>query len=440
MLFPLLLAAQTVRFRTTQGDIDVLLQPEIAPRTVANFMNYVNKNAYDGTFFHRSVKEFVIQGGGFKWGGNQATPVAEDPPVLNEYRTPNRRGTIAMAKTAAGPNSATNQWFFNLSDNNVAVLDTRNNGGFTVFGRVTSDAGLAVMDKIAATPIFNVGGAFNELPLVDYNSGAVAERNLVVVTSVRVVDTTPAIADNAIFTASGFGGYRYAAPGSHVEIYGARLGPDAARTWAATDFDGPVAPTTVENVSVTVNGVRAAISYVSASQVNIQLPTEIPTGGTVSVVVNYRGATGNLATFAIRERAPGILAPPTFKVGDKQYVVAVRPNGTFVGNGSVPGTPNAPAAAGETIVLYGTGFGPVTPSSAQVFGRVAEGTTQLVSNVDFFFGDARAVVSYAGLAPGLVGVYQFNVVVPSGVRSGDQPLRVVLASEDVPQSLLIPMQ
>lgn len=158
--------ATTVRLQTTLGVIDIQLFDAAAPLTVANFLGYVTNGAYDGTFIHRSVPGFVIQGGGYALGSapNSTTPVPAGAPVTNEFSASrsNLRGTIAMAKVGGDPNSATSQWFINLADNS-AILD-KQNGGFTVFGRVLGN-GMDIVDAIAALPIVNAGGVFSELPL-----------------------------------------------------------------------------------------------------------------------------------------------------------------------------------------------------------------------------------------------------------------------------------
>jgi cyclophilin family peptidyl-prolyl cis-trans isomerase len=178
-----------VRFKTDLGDIDVVLLQDTAPKTVANFLRYVNRGAYDNTFIHRSPPNFVIQGGGYKYVNNQVQTVAADPPVMNEFKVSNTRGTLAMAKLGGDPNSATSQWFFNESDSNAGPpsnLDSQN-GGFTVFGRITGGSGLSVMDAIAAVPIYNAGSPFDQLPLRNYTSGPIQDSNLVHVISVKVI-------------------------------------------------------------------------------------------------------------------------------------------------------------------------------------------------------------------------------------------------------------
>jgi cyclophilin family peptidyl-prolyl cis-trans isomerase len=158
-----------VTIDTPVGSFQMELLSDEAPKTVQNFLNYLERGAYDGTFFHRSVPGFVVQGGGFSYNPatNTAPPIAVDPPVANEFGVSNIRGTVAMAKTAAGPDTATNQWFVNLADNS-ANLDNQN-GGFTVFARVIGD-GMDIVDTIAALPRVNLdgGGVFSAVPTINF--------------------------------------------------------------------------------------------------------------------------------------------------------------------------------------------------------------------------------------------------------------------------------
>ena len=150
-------AAERVRLETSLGDIVLELYPDRAPRTVANFLRYVDEGFYAGTVFHRVVPGFVIQGGGFT-AGFQRKPTRG--PVLNEADNglKNERGTVAMARTFE-PHSATSQFFINLKDN--GFLDHRGKTpdawGYCVFGRVVE--GMDVVDRIAATPT-GPGGPF----------------------------------------------------------------------------------------------------------------------------------------------------------------------------------------------------------------------------------------------------------------------------------------
>ena len=141
-------AAPRVLLATSLGDITIQLDAEKAPKTVANFLDYVKSGHYDGTVFHRVIGGFMIQGGGFAPGMKQKPTGA---PVQNEASNGlrNDKYTIAMARTS-DPHSATAQFFINVADN--AFLDhsapTPQGWGYCVFGRVTE--GMDVVDKIKA--------------------------------------------------------------------------------------------------------------------------------------------------------------------------------------------------------------------------------------------------------------------------------------------------
>ncbi|WP_207891906.1 choice-of-anchor D domain-containing protein [Thiogranum longum] len=174
------------------NDIYIELFDFAAPITVSNFLNYVENTSgekrYDGSFIHRSIPGFVIQGGGFSYdpglgdfGTTSAPHIITDPPITNEFDSSrsNVRGTIAMAKIDGDANSATSEWFFNLVDN-AADLDSQN-GGFTVFGQVLSN-GMDLIDSIAGLATENLGGTFQDLPVFNYTSGSpVTAANLVTV-------------------------------------------------------------------------------------------------------------------------------------------------------------------------------------------------------------------------------------------------------------------
>jgi peptidyl-prolyl cis-trans isomerase A (cyclophilin A) len=137
-----------VLLKTTDGYIKLELYPEQAPKTVANFLDYVKSGQYSGTIFHRVIKGFMIQGGGY------ATNFSEKPtraPIPLESRNglKNAAGTIAMARTS-DPNSATAQFFINTVDNAGLDYPNPDGNGYAVFGKVIS--GMDVVKKIEATP------------------------------------------------------------------------------------------------------------------------------------------------------------------------------------------------------------------------------------------------------------------------------------------------
>jgi peptidyl-prolyl cis-trans isomerase A (cyclophilin A) len=183
-----------VRFSTSLGPMDVQLYSDESPLNVANFLSYVNSGAYTNSIIHRSVVNFVVQGGGYFLGtdGYLLDDIPANAPVVGEHVISNTRGTLAMA-LSSGPNTATNQWFFNTVDNSASLDGTADGGPFTVVGVITNAAGLAVMDAIAAVPIYdasggNSGSPFGALPLINYvNTNAVTAQNFVTIFSITTV-------------------------------------------------------------------------------------------------------------------------------------------------------------------------------------------------------------------------------------------------------------
>ena len=144
------MANPTVALDTNHGPILVELFADQAPKTVENFLQYVEAGFYDGTLFHRVIPNFMIQGGGFDAQQRQKPTRS---PVANEADNglPNQRGTLAMARTN-DPHSATAQFFINLKDNGFLNHTGKNSQGwgYTVFGKVIE--GMDVVDRIAGTP------------------------------------------------------------------------------------------------------------------------------------------------------------------------------------------------------------------------------------------------------------------------------------------------
>lgn len=185
--------ATIVQFQTVMGDFEVNLYDETTPKAVENFLAYVQAGAYTDSFIHRSMPDFIVQGGGyvFDYEEDVSDPIERLDPVANEPQWANVRGTIAMAKVSGDPDSATSQWFFNLADN-TENLDNQN-GGFTVFGEVMDD-GMDVVDAIAEVERFNAGNGFSSLPLRDFEipeegeTPTINEDHLVMVNNVVVLD------------------------------------------------------------------------------------------------------------------------------------------------------------------------------------------------------------------------------------------------------------
>ena len=157
-LLPSLVLAQAtalpkVRLTTSMGDIVLELQSSKAPRTVENFLQYVQEKHYDGTVFHRVMDGFMIQGGGFT-PDLQQKPTRSPVPLEASNGLKNDRGTIAMARTS-NPNSATAQFFVNVVDNAMLNAPNPDGYGYTVFGKVIQ--GMDTVDKIKSVPVGNKG-------------------------------------------------------------------------------------------------------------------------------------------------------------------------------------------------------------------------------------------------------------------------------------------
>jgi uncharacterized protein (TIGR03437 family) len=184
------------------------------------------------------------------------------------------------------------------------------------------------------------------------------------------------------------------APGTWIEIYGENLAP-GTRSWRTSDFRGERAPTALDGVSVTVGGVPAYVSYISPQQVNAFVPSTVTAGESQVVLTNGSGSTVPYPVY-LSASSPSLFTVPLDLISG--YAVGI----------------SQPVKPGDVIVLYGAGFGAVTPAVAD--GTVAPGPASLVASVSISFadqtGNVAAKVLYAGAAPGLVGVYQFNVVVP----------------------------
>lgn len=161
LLMPLAAVAQgnpTVKFQTSMGDFVVELNPEKAPKTVANFLQYVKDKHYEGTIFHRVIDGFMVQTGGYTFTMGEKSTRAPIPLEANNGLT-NDRGTIAMARTG-NPNSATAQFFINVKDN--PSLNAKGDAdGYAVFGKVVS--GMDVIDKIRVVATGNKG-MFQNVP------------------------------------------------------------------------------------------------------------------------------------------------------------------------------------------------------------------------------------------------------------------------------------
>jgi uncharacterized protein (TIGR03437 family) len=231
--------------------------------------------------------------------------------------------------------------------------------------------------------------------------------------------TTPAIMSGGVVSASAFGGFAAATAGSWIEIYGTNLGPSTPYTWQGSDFDGNNAPTSLQGVTLTVNGINAFIDYVSSTQVNAQVPGGVGTGP-ATVILTYNNQPSSPYTITLNALEPGLLTTSAFNIGGKQYVAALHADNTFVVPTNAPSL-GTPAKPGETIIIYGVGFGPSAPPGGSPIspGVIVTAANTLTNAMQISIGGANALLQYYGLAPNYVGLYQFNVVVPTSLSNND---------------------
>jgi len=241
---------------------------------------------------------------------------------------------------------------------------------------------------------------------------------------------TPTINSSGIVNAAS--GSTTIQSGSFFSVYGKQFA-STTTTWDTSMSNG-VFPTNLAGVSVSVNGKKAAISFVSAGQINALAPADTATGS-VAVTVTTPNGTSSPATVTLAQESPGFF---TFSQNGGKYIAAeialpnyavefLGPAGLF---GSSPAT--RPAKPGEVIVLYGTGFGPTSPAvdPSKVFSGAASTTTP----VSLTIGGQPAKVLFAGMSA--TGLYQVNAVVPA-VAAGDQPVTASVNGVPVPQSVYV---
>ena len=289
----------------------------------------------------------------------------------------------------------------------------------------------AMLDRPAGIALGSRGAIY----VADATLGTARVRLL---TPAGPLTTPPSITSGGVVSAGAFGAFTSIAPGSWIEIYGANLAA-SSRSWTGTDFNGVNAPTSLDGTKVTIGGEFAFIDYISPTQVNAQVPSNVGDGSQPVIVTTAAGSSAGYP-ITVKAAQPGLLAPYSFNIGGKQYVAALFSDGaTFVlPPGAIAGLTSRRARAGDIVTFYGIGFGSVTPNTPA--GQIVQQTNTLAATLHILFGQNEAAVKYGGLAPNAVGLYQFNVEVPNVAASDSVPVIFTLGALPGTQTLYIAVQ
>jgi uncharacterized protein (TIGR03437 family) len=223
----------------------------------------------------------------------------------------------------------------------------------------------------------------------------------------------PAISTGGVFNAASF--QPGVSAGSWVTIQGSNLAGNT-RGWSTDDFEGGALPTQLDGVSVKVDGKPAYVAYISPAQINVQAPADSALGP-VPVEVTYNGSTSSPGTALLQAVSPALF------LWSGKYAVATHPDfSPAAAAGLFPGVTTVPVKPGETIVLWGTGFGTTTPPVAPGTVPPANPLANVANPITATIGNMAATVVGAAISPGNPGLYQIAVQVPDSVPDGDLPV------------------
>jgi uncharacterized protein (TIGR03118 family) len=267
---------------------------------------------------------------------------------------------------------------------------------------------------------FGNGGSGGDVNSLYFTAGPSSQRHGLF----GIIVSAPIFTENVVNAANALG---EVAPNTTISIIGGSLGP-TTRSWATADFKGTALPTSLDGVSVTINGTAAYPFFVSPRQINVLTPVNMPVGTPVQVVVSDNGLK---STTILVPTSP--FGPAFFMQTGNKYAVAQHGDGTLVGPAAGTVTP---AKAGETIAFYATGLGATNPAAPN--GQTLSAPANLAAPATVLMDGAPVNVTYSALiGPGL---YQVNATVPAGFSSGDHNVNVVVGGYPSPGGVFISVQ
>ena len=250
--------------------------------------------------------------------------------------------------------------------------------------------------------LFGNGGSGGDPNLLYFTAGYAAQNHGLL----GSLQAAPVLSANSVVNAAD--GLPGIAANTWVSIFGASLAP-ITRSWASTDFSGTKLPTSLDGVSVTINGKPAYVYYISSKQIDVLAPVDTTTG-TVQVQVNNNGLLSGTAATTMQATSPAF-----FLFKDNKSIAATHANGSLIGATTLYPGLSTPAAAGETVAVFATGLGQTNPAISD--GNIVSAPAPAcVSNPTVTIGSNNASVTFCGLIS--AGVYQVNVQIPSGTPSG----------------------
>jgi uncharacterized protein (TIGR03118 family) len=301
----------------------------------------------------------------------------------------------------------------------------------------TTGAWLATLNDVYGTPIVvpglwalqaGNGGSGGDINAVYFTAGIPGSDGLPHGLLGRLQAAPIVAADNVVNAASFLPAI---APNTWVTITGGNLS-GTTRLWETEDFVNNALPTDIDSVSVTVNGLPAYVEYVSPTQLNVLLPVDTPTTGTVQLQTYNFGLSSGPVTVPVQAAAPAF-----FLQSDGKHIVATHADGSLIGPAGTSSSSTAtPAAPGETVILYGNGFGPTNPAAAE--GQVLTTALPLAATPTVTCNGTPVQVVFAGLT--YAGLFQINIVMPNPVAGGDVPVVAQVGSASSPSTAVIAVQ
>ena len=410
------------------GNYHVFVEPLDGPISLGNFGSFYSSgtNNFATTFLPATGAFTTLT---VAAGGPPATASLAVLPRSASTLNIDALGTLTQTGTGTSALSGSSPLFLPRGKSHQIFVTGQNltsSSNLTVFGSGISGGPTTGADFppqsrqqiLTISPAADLGPSLLQLS----NSGSSSLIPGGIITTVNPAMGSP------IRNSGGFG--EALAPGTLISIFGTDLargrGPDGIEYWL-----GPPAPTTLGGVAVKVGSRFAPVFYVSPGQINALIPYETTGTSTQITIVTGSNAQGNTVTVNLTPTAPGI-----FTVGGDREDRGAILNGADFPTASISapeGTfPNShPARPGDVVVIYASGLGPVTPSLPSGIGSGANGTAipLMNSHPTVRIGGQTAVIQFDGLAPGFVGLYQLNVVVPSGIQTGSAVPVVITTAE-----------